>query len=96
MLDCEISLPGVKPYPAAPAPTVSKARVKLQGAVHQPDRRFDVLAKVTQHVAGMGKYARVVAGDVKGLPSEIDRFSPVCIPTVCPAAYIKLEVAPRG
>jgi len=44
----------------------------------------------------MGKYARVVARDAKGLPSEVDRLTPVCIPTVGPAAYIKLEVAPRG
>ena len=96
MLDCEISLSCVEPYPAAPTPTVSKTRVELQGAVHQPDRRFDVLAKVTQHVASMGKYSRVVARDVKGLPSEVDRSTPVCIPSVRPAAYVKLEVAPRG
>ena len=79
MLDCEISLPGVEPYPPAPTPTVSKARVKLQGAVHQPDRCFDILAKVTQHVASMGKYARVVARDVKGLPSEVDGLTPIWI-----------------
>jgi hypothetical protein len=96
MLNCEISLPGIEPYPAAPTPAVSKTRVKLQGAVHQPDRRFDVLAKITQNVAGMGEYPRVVARDAKGLPSEVDRLTPVCIPRLCPAAYIKLEVAPRG
>src|SRR6516162_2291471 len=96
MLDCEISLPGVEPDPAAPPPTVSKTRVKLQGAVHQPDRCFDVLAKVTQHVASMGKYARIIARDVKGLPSEVDGSMPVCIPRVCRPAHIKLKVAPRG
>ena len=96
MLNCKICLPGVEPDPAAPPPTVSKTRVELQGAVHQPDRCFDVLAKVTQHVASMGKYARIVARDVKGLPSEVDRLTPVCIPRVCRAAYIKLKVAPRG
>src|SRR5215470_19531981 len=83
MLYCEISLPGVEPYPAAPTPTVSKTRVELQGAVHQPNRRFDVLTKVAQHVASMGKYSRVVAGDAKGLPSEVDRLPPVCVPTAC-------------
>src|SRR6516165_6649263 len=77
MLNCEISLPGIEPYPAAPTPAVSKTRVKLQGAVHQPDRRFDVLAKITQNVAGMGEYPRVVARDAKGLPSEVDRLTPV-------------------
>src|SRR6516165_11466567 len=44
----------------------------------------------------MGKYARIVARDVKGLPSEVDGSMPVCIPRVCRAAYIKLKVAPRG
>src|SRR6516162_7782832 len=82
MLDCEIGLPGVEPYPAAPTPAVSKTRIKLQGAVHQPDRRFDVLAKVTQHVASMGKYARIVSPNAKGLPGEVDRSTPVCIPTL--------------
>ena len=96
MLDCEISLPGVKPYPATPTPTVSKTRVELQRAIHQPNSRFDVLAKVTQHMPSMGKYTRVVARDAKGPPSEVDRLTPVCIPRLCPAAYIKLEVAPRG
>src|SRR6516165_7018827 len=74
VLDCEIGLPGVEPYPAAPTPTVSKTWVELQGAVHQPDCRFDVLAKVTQHVASMGKYAGVVARDAKGLPGKVNRL----------------------
>jgi len=95
MLDSKISLPSVKPYPATPTPSVSKARVESEGAVNQPDRRCNILAKVTQHVSSMGKYARVVTCDLKGLPSEVNRLTPVCIPTACPAAYVKLDAAPR-
>src|SRR5262245_27901072 len=95
MLDRNVSLPGVESYPAAPTPTVSKAWVELQGTVHQPDRRFAVLPEVTHHVASMHKYARVVARNVKGLASEVDGLTPVRIPTVCPAGYVKLNAAPR-
>jgi hypothetical protein len=42
----------------------------------------------------MGKYAWVVTCDSKGLPSEVDRLTPVCIPTVYRATYVKLDTAP--
>ena len=93
MLDRKVSLPSVEPYPAAPTPTVSKARVESKGAVHQPDRRCNVLAKVTQHMGSMGKYAWIVTCDSKGLSSEVDRLTLVFIPTVCPATYVKLDTA---
>jgi hypothetical protein len=89
MLDCEISLPGVEPYPAAPTPTMSKTRVELQGAVHQPNHRFDVLTKVAQHVAsdiprGLRRWRRKADGAresgvtktaLRYLENPLERFS---------------------
>ena len=77
MLDRKVSVPSVESYPAAPTPTVGKARVESEGAVYQPDRRCNVLAKVTQHMGSMGKYAWVVTCDSKGLSIEVDRLTPV-------------------
>src|SRR5215469_6557949 len=72
MLDRDVGLTGPIPEGATDLPAAREARVEREGAIDQRHHRTDVLAEIRQRSGGIGKDARIIAGDLQGPPRKID------------------------
>src|SRR5712692_3300957 len=93
MLDCEIGLPGPQPEPAAPTPTVGKARIERESTVDQRDSRIDVFTKRPEYEGDMSENAGIVSSKLNGLPREIDALAPICLAVLHPVKAVDTVVA---
>src|SRR5262245_35292304 len=95
MLDRNIGLAGIEPEKAAAIPATGEARIERERTVDQPDCGADVLAEISQHEGGVGKYARVVLCYPERVPSEITGLVAACLRLFGPDLSDKVQVTDR-
>ena len=90
MANREFRLPGPQPEPTAYHPTASKARIECQSTVDQFDGGINVFAKIGECVSSPAEDTRVVIGEPKRMPGEIDPLAAVQVRVVGPAVDVQI------
>src|SRR5215469_8135391 len=97
MLDRQIRLAGKQPQPAAPIPSIGKARIEKESAIDQGEGRIDILAETPEHYGGAAKDTRVIGGGTQGLAGKINRRTAVCrfLAIIGPVVVFKVDPVGR-
>jgi hypothetical protein len=72
MANGELRLPRPQSEPTTRHPTASKAGIERQSTVDEFDGCFDVFAKISESVGSPAEDTRVITGDPKRLPGELN------------------------
>src|SRR5215470_16755177 len=93
MADREFWFPRPEPQSATYHPATSKAWVERQRTVDQFDSSVDLLAKIPESVGSPDENTRVITGNPKRLPGEIDPLATVKLGVVGPAVDVEIKMA---
>ena len=96
MLDRDVGLARPVPENAADIPAAREARVERQRTINQRHHRTDVLAERGQREGGIGKGARIVAGNLQGAPGEIGALAAIRLGVLARTIGTQPLTADRG